>query len=1285
MSIIDIPHVTGRTVTPPDGPPGRATGAAIDLTLLDIFEMTVAQWGDRPAVDAPRGVITYDALAKEVEELADRLRDGGVGPGDRVGIRVPSGKADLYVAILGALAAGAAYVPVDADDPPARAEQIFADADVCVSVGEGLELTWRGPTSGRVGRPTPDDDAWIIFTSGSTGAPKGVAVPHRAAAAFVRAENDLWTVLPEDRVLAGLSVAFDASCEEMWLAWAHGAALVPAPRSLVRSGVELGPWLKEHRITVISTVPTLAGIWDEDALVAVRLLILGGEACPEHLVERLAEGRELWNTYGPTEATVVTTAIRLMPGEPVTIGQPLRGWELAVVDDDGEPVALGEPGELVVSGVALGRYLKPELDAERYRRLPAMGWDRAYRTGDIVRQTDHGLEFVGRRDHQVKIGGRRIELGEVDGVLSSVAGVRGACTVVRESAAGNKLLVGYVAGDVDAQDVRAVAAERMPASLVPLIVVLDELPVATSGKVDRKALPWPPPTSPDAGGEGDANLTAAERELAIRWREQLGPVTIEADSDFFALGGTSLAAAKLVSVLRAEHPAIAVADIYNHRTLRELSARLESIGVIDTTSELELEPGPMRRLGLMQLLGVFVLFSVQSVPWLLGALAYGDLANIGTPHVGWLWLGAAWVALASPPARIVLQLVSTRVLLRNLRPGRYSRYSSLAARLWFVDRLAEVTRFNRLGGTPWADRYARLVGADVGEGARLATVPPAGSLLHIGDGATVESNVDLRGWWIDGQELVVGEITIGAGARIGSRVLLNPGAVIGDGAEIEVGTVISGEVRAGERWGGAPARRTGTAGDNWPAEPPKVSGAGGWAWLFGASIVLELVIELAAFAPAIGLLALLGSEVPTLQSSFLYIVFEAAIVTAITVPMTAILIALALRLVWRLVRPGWYDEHAPIGWALWFGEELKQSSSTLLFPLYASLYTRPWFRLMGLKVGRGTEISVTTGLNPLVSFGELSQCTDDIGFCGVRSRDGWIAVEPIEIGDHTFLGPGSILRGGTQLGNDSLLGVMTLSPRRPEDGTSWLGVPALELPRVPDATDAARTVNPPRRLKLARGVMDLLRLLVPNTLVLLIEAFEIMSLATVAAHFGLAVAILAAPFVLIAGGLVATAVTVVMKWTLIGHYTRSEHPLWCSFVWRDEMMNAAQEQLADERMLRLAVGTPIMSMYLRAMGSKIGRGVWCETTAVTEHDMINLRDGTAVNRGGCLMTHLFHDRLLRIGPTRLDPGATLGPTAVVLPDTHVGTDTRVFGHSVVLRGEELPPGSRWHGTPVVAL
>ena len=192
------------------------------------------------------------------------------------------------------------------------------------------------------------DDAWIIFTSGSTGTPKGVAVTHRSAAAFVDAEAQMFLqdnpIGPGDRVLAGLSVAFDASCEEMWLAWRHGACLVPAPRSLVRSGMDLGPWLVSRDITVVSTVPTLAALWPAEALEAVRLLIFGGEACPPELAERLAAGpdsagREVWNTYGPTEATVVACAAKLDGTGPVSIGLPLPGWDLAVVDKDGVPVA----------------------------------------------------------------------------------------------------------------------------------------------------------------------------------------------------------------------------------------------------------------------------------------------------------------------------------------------------------------------------------------------------------------------------------------------------------------------------------------------------------------------------------------------------------------------------------------------------------------------------------------------------------------------------------------------------------------------------------------------------------------------------------------------------------------------------------------------------------------------------------------------------------------------------------------------------------------------------------
>ena len=277
-----------------------------------------------------------------------------------------------------------------------------------------------------------------------------MAVSHRSAAAFVDAEARIFLAEdplgPGDRVLAGLSVAFDASCEEMWLAWRHGACLVPAPRALVRSGMDLGPWLAERRISAVSTVPTLAAMWPTEALENVRLLIFGGEACPPELAARLAvPGREVWNTYGPTEATVVACAAPLTGQGPVRIGLPLDGWDLAVVDPaTGVPVAAGESGELIIGGVGLARYLDPAKDAEKYAPMPTLGWDRAYRSGDLVVHDPAGLVFLGRADDQVKVGGRRIELGEVDAALQNLPGVQGGAAAVRTTPAGNQLLIGYL-------------------------------------------------------------------------------------------------------------------------------------------------------------------------------------------------------------------------------------------------------------------------------------------------------------------------------------------------------------------------------------------------------------------------------------------------------------------------------------------------------------------------------------------------------------------------------------------------------------------------------------------------------------------------------------------------------------------------------------------------------------------------------------------------------------------------------------------------------------------------
>ena len=371
---------------------------------------------------------------------------------------------------------------------------------------------------------------------------------------------------PGDRVLAGLSVAFDASCEEMWLAWRHGACLVPAPRALVRSGEDLGPWLVGHGITVVSTVPTLAALWPQDAIENVRLLIFGGEACPPELVTRLvADGRELWNTYGPTEATVVACAALLDGEGPVRIGLPLEGWALAVVDATGNRVADGAVGELIIGGVGLARYLDPVKDAEKYAPMPSLGWDRAYRSGDLVRLDPVGLLFQGRADDQVKVGGRRIELGEVETALQSLSAVSAAAVVVQRSEAGIPLLVGYVvpAEGFDRQSARAELAHTLPAPLIPLLAVVDDLPVRTSGKVDKASLPWPL-IDTDAA---HSNLSGTAAWLAEQWVAVLGIRPADEDADFFQLGGGSLAAAQLVSRIRSTR-----SRVHDDRRLRSSAA-----------------------------------------------------------------------------------------------------------------------------------------------------------------------------------------------------------------------------------------------------------------------------------------------------------------------------------------------------------------------------------------------------------------------------------------------------------------------------------------------------------------------------------------------------------------------------------------------------------------------------------------------------------------------------------------------------------------------------------------
>lgn len=1275
-----VADATDLLAAPPRLPRTRTTAAA-GATLVSVLRDTARRHPGRTALEDAHTSLRYHELVARAEEVARTLRASGVGPGERVGVRLPSGTVELYVAILGVLVSGAAYVPVDADDPDERAAGLWERADVaCVLEPPGVR--WRRPARGQPRDPTGADDAWVIFTSGSTGAPKAVAVSHAAATAFVAAESALFDVRPNDRVLGSLSVSFDASCEEMWLAWRHAATLVAAPRAVTRAVDGLGEWLVRRRVTVVSTVPTLAATWSEATLRGVRLLVLGGEVLPEALAWALAERTEVWNTYGPTEACVVSTAARVQPGVPVRIGRALPGWTTAVVDAAGMAVPPGVAGELLIGGSGLGRYLDPGLDMSGFAPHPALGGARTYRTGDLVREVAGELEFLGRRDEQVKVAGRRLEMGEVQAHLLSAPGVTAAAVVLRPTPGDGRVLAGYVTGTrLDPAAVRAHALGRLPAGVPLVVAVLDHLPVATAGKVDRERLPWPVPAS-DAGSP--AGLEGAQVWLAALWQEQLGALPLSPDSDFFDCGGSSLSAARLISAVRERCPAAAVRDVYDHRPLAALATRLSTLEAsADTGGPAAVSTTPRGSARTLRVLGVAVLLVLTVVPYL-SALLLLRWLQAGLAAPGLVTLGAACL-LSAPPGRLGVLVASRWLLLRDLAPGRYDRHGQLAVRLWFVERLAEQCHLTSTGGAPWAPAVARLLGAEVGAGARLGTVPPATGLVRIGAGATVEGDVDLRGWWVRGPDLLVGRVRVAVGARVGARALLLPGADVGAGAEVEPGAVVTGVVPAGARVAGTPARTVGTAGESWPreAEPPMRLTAR-WRLAYALGSLVPALPAAAALLAADAVLLLVGAPEGTMSQLGVSLVAWAPPVTAAALAADAVVGGLLLRVLGRLVRSGYHRELSPTAWALWCHGNLAERLQAALFPLYASLLTRPWLRLRGVPVGRRAEVSTAVGLSRHTAIGPASFLADDIWLGTTRARDGWVHVRPVGVAAGAFLGNSAVISGGTQVAEGSLVGLLTTPPQAAPAGTSWLGSPALELPRVREHADPARTVSPPPRLVAARAAMDTLRLVLPASVSAMLAGGLLVALDACGAggRWWLAVA-LAVPLLLLAG-VTACAVTVAVKWLVIGRYRAGRHPLWSSFVWRDELVNSCQEQLAAPWLLHALIGTPAMSCYLRLMGARVGRDVHVETLAITEFDMVSLGDRVVLNRQACLETHLFHDRVMQIGPARLEDDVTLGPCSAVLPETHLGAGVVLGARSAVLRGERLPAGTTWLGVPVSA-
>jgi amino acid adenylation domain-containing protein len=547
-------------------------------TVDALFAQAAAAAPQAVALAWQGGEMTYAELDRRANRLAHHLRRAGVAAGTRVGVCLERGP-EMVVALLAALKAGAAYVPLDPAYPAERLAFMLADTAVPVLVTESALADRLPAHAARVVRvdadaaaiaaepadapaagTDPEAVAYVMYTSGSTGRPKGVEVPHRAVVRLVRGQ-DFVSIRPCDVFLQLAPASFDAATLELWGPLLNGARLAihPAGQPSVES---IGRALAEHGVTVLWLTAGLFHLVVEErieVLRGVRQLLAGGDVLSVPHVRRVrAELPEtvLINGYGPTENTTFTCCHRIEAapeaGASVPVGRPIANTYVRVLDAAMRPVPAGVPGELYAggAGLALGYLNQPELTAAQFVADPFAPGARLYRTGDRVRwRADGTVEFLGRVDTQVKIRGFRVEPGEVEAVLRAAPGVREAAVVVREDTAGDRRLVAYVAGEVETDELREHLRGRLPEHMLPgAIVLLDALPLTANGKLDRRALPAPDLAS--AEERYVAPRTPVEEVLAGIWAETLRLERVGAEDNFFDLGGHSLLATRVVSRVR---------------------------------------------------------------------------------------------------------------------------------------------------------------------------------------------------------------------------------------------------------------------------------------------------------------------------------------------------------------------------------------------------------------------------------------------------------------------------------------------------------------------------------------------------------------------------------------------------------------------------------------------------------------------------------------------------------------------------------------------------------------
>lgn len=1318
-----------------------ADSAAEPALLHQFFERSARRWPDLPALEVPPGsgrpnrrIVSYEELDRQSNMLADHL-EPFITRECVVAILLPRTSQYLVAGQLSVLKAGAAYTCIDTGFPDEQVRDILRDSEAvalltddegrsrAISCDYDLQKTvdaeaiasridYRTSAS-LVSSPrdwlTPNSLAYVIYTSGTTGRPKGVMIEHRSIANLVASDITEFNLKPGDRVAQNSSSAYDSSIEETWLALAAGATAVILDDETVRLGPDLVDWLRRERITVLCPPPTLLrtlGCEDpETDLPDLAVLYVGGEALTSDVADRWSKGRLLVNGYGPTECAVTSVRTAITPGEPITIGWPIPGFQAWVVNEALDEVEDGEKGELCLGGPGLARGYRnrPELTAMKFPVHFKFG--RIYRTGDLVhRGPDGSFTYHGRIDSQVKLRGYRVELEAIEARLAECEGVREAACKIQKDGAQQTLAAFVVSEDsyeLSYDNLKASLRKVLPAYMVPTrFATLTELPTSIGGKLDRPRLPLIEVQSRGNGHQSVSPRNKVESRIDAALREILKIEQMSVHDDFFDdLGGDSLHAAELISVLRDDPStaSITVRDLYEARTVEALALRARAgEDEIEDQSHAVLERGKPMLATLVQsswLLAGLVVASAatyvagfQILPRLVSSLGLIPFLILG-PFI-------IFAALAVyTPIAVLLSVLVKRVVIGRYRPLRAPAWGSFYVRNWIVQRTLQIIPWRLIEGTVFQVAALRLLGARIGKRVHIhrgvQLLQGGWDLLDVEDDVTLSQDASIRLVDFDEGDIIVGSVFLGAGCTLEVRAGVGGNTRIESEGYLTVSSFLAdGErIPSGERWDGIPARRAGKA----PSKPSVQSGGRILSPLtysltliaarLGMAVGLALAIEL----PTVAVMLAYGIDTDDaltwlFNPSFSLSHLAAGMLLAVSpMPLAVLLEALASKLMGK-VQPGVINRWSMSYVRVCLKTELLQSagewlSGTLMWPA--------WLRLAGATVGRGCEISTIIDVVPeLIDIGDECFFADGIYLGGARVHRGAVTLGKTALSDNTFLGNHAVIAAGQRLPEDILLGVCTVADEEQiRPGTSWFGLPPFELPRREIVEVDRRFTHEPSAIRrLNRWFWELLRFALPLAPVITIPAWFGLVAAAQPRVSGLALTFVVVPLVNLATVAFLCLLVLAMKWFLLGRVRPGVHPLWSCWCSRWDFLYVAWGVYASAA-LSLLEGTLLLTVFLRAMGAKIGKRVVLGGgfAQVVDPDMLHFADGATVS---CqFQAHTFEDRVLKIDHVRIGEEATVGSAAVLLYGADIGARTRVAPHSVVMKHESLLPGHSYAGFP----